>query len=238
MAHTTGFKELKQVVKKGLRLAKSNDYDLYFELAIDCYRNLRLKHVKQGRIISKLSVNSPLKTVSFPEDMVDYIGIAIIDNGKYWYLTKDKDINISTTGTGGNETYDSDIGEGTDILDKYWGGFATQGGTNTEGYFVPDYENKRFQLRNTTATTIWLNYITSGVDLSATTFVPVKYEDVMIAYMAWKSKQWDEGQSLSRLQFYEDQYNKTVEELKKSEGVTLRELWDCLDELAHPLLRR
>jgi len=236
---TSGYKHIKLIVKKAMALcdAPNNKYDKVFELAIDCYRDLRLYHVQEGLEIVKLSVGS-LSEVDFPDDMLKYVGICIVVNGEFVRLTRRDAINPTTSELNGSEYYDSDIGEGEDVLDRFWDGFTTRGGLNKDGYYYVDYPNKRFILRNTTVTQVWLLYISSGVHLDSETYVPVTYEPVFYAYIIYWSKRFMDNVPLSRINELKNQYDNELIKLRNSQIPTIYELEDILDNLTYNGVRR
>lgn len=238
---TSGTKHIRQIVLLAMDLADVPDhhYDKYFNLAMKAVKKLRLRYVREGEETTKLTVDTTLGTVDFPDDMQDYIGIAIVVNGEYKYLTRRDDLNITTTETDGEEGYDSDIGEGEDVLDYYWDGFATRGGMNVDGYYYPDYKNDRFVLRNINVTQVWLKYITSGITLDSTShYFPERYEDTIITYIVWQANRLRKDVPRSYKEDLKREYMDEVMELKNSEWGTLQELDDALASLIHNSVRR
>lgn len=237
---TSGKKHIRQIVLAAMDLADVPDhhYDKYFNLAMKAVTKLRLRYVRDGEKVAKLDVDPTLGTIDFPDDMQDYIGIAIVVNGEYKYLTKREDLNITTT-ISGSEGYDSDIGEGEDVLDYYWDGFATKGGMNVDGYYYPDEPNDRFVLRNINVTQVWLKYISSGITLDSTShYFPERYEDTIITYIVWYANRLRSDVPRSYKQDLKQEFIDEVTELKNSEWGTLRELDDVLASLIHNSVRR
>lgn len=236
---TLGQKHIKLIVKKAMKLCKADmgEYKWYFDLAIDGYQDLRLHYVEEGKEIVKLPVNTTLKSVDFPSDMIRFIKLGIIVNGEFITFTRKDSIN-PTTSESGSEYYDTTIGEGEDIQDNYNDGLMTRGGVNTDGYFYIDYKNRRITLRNYTATTVWLHYITSGVHLDSETYLPVEYEQVIIAYIIWRFSQYNSDVPLSRIEHLERQYINEATKLKNNQIGSINELEDTLDSLIHNGIRR
>jgi len=235
MAHITAYKTLDDIIKTALDRAEEDisKYIKYYDLAVECYTNLRLNHIKEGDVVEKLSVNSNLKTVDFPDDMVDYIAIGIPINGELWTFTKKHGLIKTTSYANGQYYYDTDIGEGEDILQDNDDGYSARGGVNTEGYFDVDFKEKRFVLKNTTATTVWLAYITRGIDLSQTEqYINIKYEKCIISYIIWQSEVYVKGVAANRLLHLERQYEQQLKDLRNSE-INLGAILDLFYELYH-----
>lgn len=237
---TPGYKELNVIIKKAMSLCegKLNEYQKYFDLAIDCYQDLRLHYVEEGRKIAKLDVDSTLKTIEFPDDMLRYISLGIIINGELVKLTRRDSINPTTTESGGSEGYDSDIGEGEDVVDLFWDGFATRGGLNADGYYYVDRPNSRFMFRNITVTKIWLHYISSGVHLDSTTFVPVEYEQAFIAYMVWQVSRYKKSIPRSEREYNKNEYEEEIIKLHNNQIGTLDEIIDTIDNTIYLGVKR
>jgi len=164
MADSTALRSIKNIVKRTLlQSGKSKaEYKKFYQYCIDGYRDLRIHHVKRGRVVTKETVDQDLFTVDYPEALITLIDVGIPDNGQIWWLSKKDRIVTTTTTSGGSETYDSSIGEGKDLKSVYWDGFGSKGNVNIEGYYVEDRENRRLMLRDFIGTKVWLYYTTSG----------------------------------------------------------------------------
>jgi hypothetical protein len=226
MAHSDGVRTLKHIVQKALWLAKRepNEYFRFHELACDGLRELRLHHVHEGLKFAKLTQSS-IGTVDFPEDFLDFRGIAVPVAGKLVWLTRNNDIVMTTTMVGAQETQDSDDEEGVDILDSATAGFYARGGVNLDGYYNIDYQNRRIFLNSVTRTEVVLAYLTSGAEISEETYVPTKYEQILIAWIVWRDTMYDE-QRIKLAEYYESRYLKELVGL--DEGYTIEELLDAL----------
>lgn len=224
--HTEGVRTLKHIVQKALWYAKRepNEYYRFHELALDGLRELRLHHVHEGLKFAKLTQSS-IGTVDFPEDMIEFRGIAVPVAGKLVWLTRNNDIVMTTTMVLSQETQDSDDEEGVDILDSATSGFYARGGVNLDGYYNIDYQNRRIFLNSVTRTEVVLAYITSGVEVSEETYVPTKYEQVLIAWIVWRDSMYDESR-IRVAEYYKQRY--TEEVIMLDEGYTIEELFDAL----------
>jgi hypothetical protein len=224
--HTEGLITLKSLVKSALWQAKRppSDYRRFFEFAYRGYRELRLHHVREGVKFAKL-IPSSINTIDFPEDMIDFVGIGTSVNGKLVWLTLDDDMVITTTLVGAIETQSSTSGEGVNTLDASAGNLYTKGGVNLDGYYKIDWENRRLVLSSVSRTEVVLAYTSSGTDVTAETYVPVKYEIALIAWIIWQDSCFDDKR-MQVAQYYEQQYKNAIYML--DEGPTLQELLDVL----------
>ena len=224
--NTEGVVTLKNIVQSALWQAKrpKSDYRRFFEFAYRGYRELRLHHVQEGIKFSKLTP-STINTVDFPEDMIDFAGIGVHVDGKLTWLTRDDDIIITTTMVGAVETQDSDSGEGADILNINADNLYTKGGINLDGYYKIDWENRRIMLNSVTRTEVILAYMSSGTSVTGETYVPVKYDIALIAWIIWQDSCFDDKR-VTIAPYYEQQYKNAVYML--DEGPTLQEYLDVL----------
>jgi hypothetical protein len=240
MPDTVGLRQLKNVVKKTIWMANADEgaYKKFFQLCIDGYRELRLHHVNEGLKVTKHTPDSDLNSVDYPSDLVTLVDVGEPREGQIWSLTREDKIVTTTSTVGGNEVYNSDIGEGEDLLSIYWNGFNSRGGVNTEGYYKDDVQNRRVLLRNTTATTIWLLYVTSGTDLSGATSIPVKYENTLVAYILYNNAVYDPNMPAPLVERYKAKYMEELINLRKSERPSLQVIWDTLNKTDIPLPTR
>lgn len=236
MIHTEGVTTLKNIVKLALKQGKRrpSDEPFFYELAYRGYRELRLHHVQEGVRFAKLTPDV-INCVNFPEDLVDFVGIGVHVNGKLVLLTRDDDIIITTTLVGAVETQSSTSGEGVDILDSNTTGFYAKGGVNYDGYYKVDWENRRIMLNSVTRTEVILAYVSSGTNATGETYVPVKYEPALIAYIVWQDSRYDDKR-IAIAQYFEQQYKNEIMNL--DEGPTLQELLDTWISTYSDLSRR
>lgn len=224
--HTEGVVTLNAIVKNALWQAKrpSSDKARFYEFAYRGYRELRLHHVREGVKLSKLTPDA-INCIDFPEDMIDFVGIGVHVNGKLSLLTRNDDIIITTTLVGAVETQDNDSGEDVDIYDSNTDGYYAKGGVNYDGYYKVDWENRRIMLNSVTRTEVVLAYVSSGTNATGDTYIPVKYEPALIAYIMWQDSRYDDKR-IAIAQYYETQYIKEIQNL--DEGPTLQEYLDVL----------
>jgi len=239
MANTTGLRSLKDIVKKAIAVSKSDldSYKIFFQYLTDGYRELRLHHSKRGRIQAKASVDQDLFTVDYPEDLLTLISVGIPINGEIWKLSKKHDVVTTTTTVGGNETYDTDIGEGGDILSNYWYGYNSLGGVNIEGYYQEDVENRRIMLKNFIGTKVWLYYTSSGTSLTGETLVPVLYEPTLVAWILKEDTSYDPNK-IKLNPHYQNLYDSRLRYLRRAERSSLEEIWNAFNEVTGPLPKR
>lgn len=225
--YTSGLITLENLVDEALLLNNrpESDFKKYLQIAIRGYTDLRIHVVTEGKKTSKLTVND-INRVNFPDDFISFVSIGVVEGGKVWLLSPDKEFVSTTTTTGGTETLDSDQGEGVDIANDYTSkGYYVRGGVNLKGYYQIEWDKRRIALVNCSAQTVLLAYKTSGISLDGQTYIPVKYVMAMQAFIAWWSIANDITVPVSQKQMAEQTYIRMVNKLRKAEGPTLDE-WE------------
>jgi hypothetical protein len=158
-----------------------SEYNRMIQIAIDGYRELNLVVLPEGRNIEKFTMDSNY-IVYMPDDLILVNRICVPIDGELWPLTKRDSIVPTTSESGGSEVLDEDDGEGVDVTNKgiY---YSRKGGRNYEGYFRPDYRKRRIIFRNVSRTEVLMDYVTSGVDLTETTYIPIYAKTALEAYI-------------------------------------------------------
>lgn len=158
-----------------------SDYVRMVQIAIDGYRELNLTVLPEGRNIEKLTMDSN-NIIYMPDDLIIINRVCIPIDGLLWPLTKNDEIVPTTSFIGGTETLDTEDGEGVDISNK--GVFySKRGGSNKYGYFRPDYRKRRIIFRNVSRSEVLLDYTTSGISLTESSYIPVYARTALEAYI-------------------------------------------------------
>jgi len=233
MPETSGLKTLKQVVEEFLLKSKKpkDEYFRFFQFAIDGLRLLRVLHMKGTAKWDKQTISAN-GTIAMPQDYVSFIGVVVIIEGQFWYLTEKERLAITTTGG----SIDPTAGEGADVRDVYYSGYPDSGGINREGYFKIDEPNRRIWINSTDRTEVTLLYMSSGVNLSGTeTYVPVRAVDALHKYILSEDAIFTNPNMAS---FYALEKTKAIDILKYIEAPSAIEFRDVLYEIMNPLALR
>ena len=141
------------------------------------------------------------KTVSVPDDFVDWLKVGIPINGKLHVLTKDDSILYPRKFTDGK-----DVGNtgGSGTSENYWfftdhfkngqyvgGYYGASGGINTS-YYRYDEERRQFVFSGPVPRAeIVLEYISSGVSLTSSTIIPRAAVAALQSYVMWQRIEYD-----------------------------------------------
>lgn len=167
------------------------DAFIYTEHACDAVREIHLYDLP-NLVTTKVSVSS-IGIIEMPTDMIGFNGLYKFVDGYKWQFTRNDDIIVTTTFTAGVETVDEDYGEGEAVKDPKTDAYGGVGAVN-DYYYKIDWKARRIFVDGTTSDTIMLEYVTSGIELTGTTYVPVMTLPVLDAYLKWKESYWIAGQ--------------------------------------------
>jgi len=183
---TPALVSLNQIVSRYLiKNEKSTDRAfIYTEHAGDCVRELHLYDLP-NLVTEKVSIDA-LGIIELPSDMIGFNGLYIFTDGKKWNFTQRDDIITTTTTTDGAEGQDDDYGEGESLKDPKTDTYGGVGGVN-DYYYKIDWKARRIFCDGIISDTAVLEYTTSGIEVTGTTYVPDFISPVIDAYLDWKS---------------------------------------------------
>jgi hypothetical protein len=225
MPEISGLVDLKTVCRGLVYKMRLEPYwqTRFFQYGIDATTQLKLYTLGETKV-EKLEMNTDINTISFPNDFMKYVDIGIPIGGKLWSLTKENTIIDTTTIVNGKETYDEDIGEGNwDIVLE-----DGAGGYNTRFYKV-DEKNRRIVVSGTDLTTIWLVYISTGVNTSEPTYVHRAMKPAIEAFVRHEYALDSPGEvAANKLFLYKKDLKIQKARLKRLKYPTVNELRDSL----------
>jgi hypothetical protein len=194
---------LNQIVDRFLiKNEKSTDRAfIYLEHACDCVRELHLYDLP-NLVTEKVSI-SALGIVEMPTDLIGFNAIYKFVDGVKWKMTQRDDVITTTTTTLGVEGQDSTYGEGEALKDPKSDTYGGVGGVN-DYYYKIDWKARRIFIEGLISDTVMLEYTTSGIEMTGTTYVPDMVTPVIDAYLNWKDCFLD-----PRLERYAEQREKS-----------------------------
>lgn len=168
----------------------TNDYVQYMKHACQVVQNFNLY---DGNLVvtEKVTINTALKCIEMPGDMVQFIDLVTPQRGSWWSFTeKDRMVN-TTTFTGGIEGRDSAQGEGQRIDQSLVTTYGAKGGVNKFKYTL-DWAARRIFVDDTYTTNdyIVLMYVSSGIKATGDTVVPVFLIPMIEAYLLERETFW------------------------------------------------
>jgi len=163
------------------------DYILYLTHATDCLREFMTYDSREFKT-EKVSVDS-LGIIEMPSDMIGFREVGVAKNGEWWSFTERPDMVNTTTTTGGVEGHDDDFGEGVALRDAVTYDYNARGAVN-DYYYMIDWKARRIFCDGIVSDTVVLKYVSSGINLSGTTYVPIVLTPVVDTYLKWQESFW------------------------------------------------
>jgi hypothetical protein len=184
MADSNGTIELKKVVEKALFEFefRKEEYKRLFEIAIDGLRNFNMLHFNSVNIV-KIPMTR-YGTIDFPSDYIGFVAIGIPKDGKIWTFTHDGSLIKTKSIINGLVDNDEEDGEGVEITGEIIDGYNATGGVN-DYYYTIDEKNRRIIINGEWKEVV-LYYLSSGLNLDGTTYVPAFAINALVAYIAYK----------------------------------------------------
>lgn len=207
-----------------------------FQSTINCVRELNMFKLKEAGKVIKATVDTTINAIEMPSDCLKVLGVAIANNGRIWTLTRDDTLIPTTTTVNSQETLDNAYQEGFAPNDESLYRPGDFGGRN-EAYYVVDEPNRRVLIRGKSVSSVFLIYISSGIEVSATTYIPMKCYQAIKTYCAWK---WHESEweAMNKIAYYEDQYYIELNKLEQFEAPSFQELYDAFLKTLTPSIKR
>lgn len=238
MAEVSGIIGLDKFVRKMLFKMKrpNDDYMRFLLIAQDGLRYLFMHRL--GYITNiKLTVDADTNTIAFPDDYVGYVSLSIPDKGRMWTLTRDDGLIPTTSTDDDGEYLDSDYGEGADISSEYVPvGLGARGGWN-DTYYTVDHKQKRFIISGITPSHVILRYVSSGINTSAETYIPLYAEDTLEKFCRWQLSEYDEERR-DIVSEKKRAYESALRNMRKFLAPTFDEVRDALYATMNQSIRR
>jgi hypothetical protein len=174
-----------------LKYKKSTeDYVLYLEHSAACIQDFNLY---DGNIATtaKVTLNTTLKCIDMPSDMLSFIDLVTPIDGGWWSFTE-KNIVNTTTFTGGVEGRDDLQGEGKKINQDRTVGYGAKGGYNRFKMTL-DWSARRIYVDDMYDATTYLVmiYVSSGIKATGETTVPAFLIPLIDCYLLERETFWN-----------------------------------------------
>lgn len=161
---------------------------IYLQHALDAVRDLHLYDLP-NLTTAKVTISS-IGIIEFPSDLIGFNSLYKFVDGVKWKFTKRDDMVVTTTTTLGVEGLDSDYGEGEAMVDPKTTTYGGVGGVN-DYYYNIDWKARRI-FTNIKSDTAVLEYTTSGIELTGSTYIPDYCTPVIDSYLDFKRCLLDE----------------------------------------------
>lgn len=212
MSHSAGILEINKYVD-GYILKKKlsqDDFFVFLKHACDVYRKINIRH--SNEVMTAKVTASALGIIEWPSDMISFGSLSVPINGEAWSFTRKGNKIMTTTTTAGVETQDADMGEGVDVLDNVYTGIAGRGGVNAY-YLNIDERARRITCDGFKSDTAILQYVSDGLVVNGTTYIPTKCETVLDSYLDWQ-RELNEPRSMAMVQTLKGYYDDEIQGLR------------------------
>ena len=218
MADTSRLCTLNKIVEEALALTgkPKEKHFLFFQMLTNGVRDLKLFHDKTlRRVLVDMDSNY---IVDIPGDLLSFVRIGIPINGRLHTFTEDNELLAIAT-TDPEYSWEDAVDEKSTIS------FGTRGGKNTD-YFNIDWENSRIVFNSPSVRTeVILEYVSSGIDLTAETSIPVIAKMAMIAYIVWRDALYDSKIPYTQTELLKEDYEREIEKYRML-GISIESIHD------------
>ncbi|MBN2843573.1 MAG: hypothetical protein JXM68_10805 [Sedimentisphaerales bacterium] len=200
-----------------------NDFTNMLLFAFDCLRE-NMSHT------SRLYHHATLTTdangmVDMPDDMMDFIGIALAGESVLWHFTENSNINADEVSA------DADVDDGAEAI-----GYAGRGGIN-DYYYKLDWNERKIYTDGAEATDIILFYVSTGIRTDEETSVDVTLASVIEAYLYWRLGELN-SVAINEIDRRQQNYERAIRLASRYKLPPLRDVWDSILKNTSQGLRR
>jgi hypothetical protein len=203
MADTAGLISLRHVCNNVLVLSNvdSKFREKITQIIINGFKKLNIFVNNSLRSVI-LDVDTDLNVVHLPKDYIDYIKIYVLSNNKIYQLTRSEEIPLPRTEDCGVDTnLQQTVLRGETPVETLIDGifpnsilyhhYGTSGGGNAIYYRI-DRERGMIILQGTpTDGKIYLEYISTGINMDEQTMIPQECEETLVKYALWQMCEYD-----------------------------------------------
>ena len=190
-----------------------NDFTNMLEFAFDCLRDHQ-SHT--SRLYNSVEETTDANgTLDMPEDMIDFIGIALAGEKTLWHFTENGTLNEREV------TASGDIDDGSEGY-----GYAGRGGINSY-YYKLAWNDRKIYTDGAEATNVVLYYVSTGIRTDEETSVDITLGPVIDAYLYKRLGELN-GESINELERRSQEYEKAVRLAARYKLPPLRDVRDAI----------
>lgn len=200
-----------------------NDFTNMLEFAFDCLRD-NMSHT--SRMYHSVEETTDANgTLDMPEDMIDFIGIALAGEKTLWHFTENGTLN------------EREVSAGKDIDDDAESvGYAGRGGVN-DYYYKLDWNARKIYTDGAEAVDIILYYVSTGIRTDEETSVDVTLAPVIDAYLYMRLGELN-GEAINEIERRSQSYEKAIRLAARYKLPPLRDVRDAILKTTSQAIRR
>ena len=219
MADLARLIKIKNIVSEALALTSSPKSRFFpmMQIVINGVTDLNLFH---GSVVKRVLLDMDANyVIDIPGDCLSIISIGIPINGKNWLFSEDNELLAIS----------SDDGDWTDAVDEFsTTGYGVRGNKNTD-YFIVDEENNRVVFNSPEQrSNVIFSYISSGVDLTAETEVPLTSKAVLVAWILWKEALYNSKTYYNRTEILRVDYERELNKFRELRMPSIEEIQNAI----------
>lgn len=197
------------------------DFFRYKNLVIEGFSDLNIQDFRKVDV-EYLTINSDTNTAVVPNSFVKESKVGLVFDNRVYILTENKNINIAPKESCGEITRTS--GGGTDtvrFVGHYRGNgfveglYGIKGGLEDAYYKISDDGVIYFEGTIPDNVDVILEFVSSGIDITGRTTVPLYIKPVLVAYLNWKLSEKDKNSNESQRNRYMNLYGVEIRRMKK-----------------------
>lgn len=238
MADISGWITIKQMVQEILYETDRDEgfYKKCMHHVINGVREINQFHYDNIKTVKVTCDSNGI--IDMPTDYVQFVRLSMNYGGLMYPLVCQDKMVRTFTEEDGDETIDSDIGEDKN-LDTGGDYVYSTTGAKHDYYYTIDEREHRIVVGNLPTRTLFLQYISSGIDLTdgngAT--IPLKIKQALKWYVLYKDALASDFGNKQAYGLYKQEYEEELNKLHMLNLPTADELLDILYETYRPLRR-
>jgi hypothetical protein len=206
------------------RRVPMNDFTNMLLFAFDCLRNHTPKTSRRYNRAT-LTANALTGEISMPEDMVDFIGVALADEATLWEFTENSKLNPDVA-TANKDASDDNEGRG----------YGGRGGIN-DYYYKLDWNERKIYTDGAEGQDVILFYISTGIRTDEETYVDVMLVPVIEAFLYWRLGELNE-EAINEIERRRQDYEREIRLVATQKLPPLRAVWDSVLKNTSLAIRR
>jgi hypothetical protein len=171
-----------------------------------------------------LKINKNINATPLPSDFVRLIRLGTrLSNGRLYTMTSDDTLELSNDNVLCDDK--STLNEGFQVDD---GSFSTVGGYSEFGRYRVNQDEFRIEFSpDVILEEVTLEYVSSGVKIDGTTYIPLIAREAVIAYIIWKNSKSRSIPQNERMELKQEYYEE-LEKLNDALMPSFDEMYDAL----------
>ena len=193
------------------------------------------QNIIKDKVPIKLTVDETTMTANYPDDMLFYSEVYVINGSQKHLLTRNDKMPLITDIECGEETNNNTTSPLTpSVLAPYYSYsrlYNVAGGWNS-AYYRPNDAMRRFQFQGVIPNNeVYVEYVSTGINVSGVTYIRREAVEALVYYIHWKTVEHAPYQAvpMNDKMYRQQNFEREARLLnKKVHGLSAREIMDLL----------